>query len=321
MNNNESTPLISIIVPVYNVESYLRRCLDSIQSQTFSDFEVILVDDGSTDNSGNICDAYVRTDHRFTVIHQSNTGVSAARNTGLNVARGKYINFVDADDEVLPNCLELLLANAADDVGLVSGSYIKYTNNVLVPGIKLSKSRRYSRNQFIRKMSNNIKERNAVRTLWSKLFDSSIIKSNRLQFDSKVTYGEDSVFLYDYMFHCDKSVACIPEHVYVYYRRSDGLAMSQLYKYSSKGKNVFFAREKILEMAVANDQPLVTMLLIKNELAKSYWGLRRLMEKTGDEEIKAESKELHEHLVLHLSPLELLLTYLNELRRRICKKL
>jgi len=94
------SPLISIIVPVYNVEKYIRRCLDSIKDQTLTDFECILIDDGSPDNSPAICDEYANADSRFIVIHQKNAGVSAARNAGLDAAKGEWIGFVDSDDWV-----------------------------------------------------------------------------------------------------------------------------------------------------------------------------------------------------------------------------
>ena len=101
--------MISIIVPVYNVEKYLEACLDSILNSSFTDFELILVDDGSTDRSGAICDAYQDKDHRIAVIHQVNAGVSAARNAGLRVSSGEYITFVDSDDLVHPLMLEILM--------------------------------------------------------------------------------------------------------------------------------------------------------------------------------------------------------------------
>ena len=102
--------LISIIVPVYNVEEYLPECLDSIINQTYSNFEAILVDDGSTDASGAICDDYCLKDRRFRVIHQKNAGLGFARNTGLDNAAGMYVQFVDSDDTVLPDMLESALA-------------------------------------------------------------------------------------------------------------------------------------------------------------------------------------------------------------------
>lgn len=104
--------MISIIVPVYGVENYLRRCLDSLRVQTCADFEAILVDDGSPDASGAICDSYATMDHRFRVIHRENGGLSAARNTGLADATGEWILFLDSDDWLHPRALELLLSAA-----------------------------------------------------------------------------------------------------------------------------------------------------------------------------------------------------------------
>ena len=104
----ENQALISVIIPVYNVEEYLRECVDSVLNQTYKDSEIILVDDGSTDSSGEICDEYVEKDERISVIHQKNGGLSDARNTGLANANGKYIYFLDSDDYIAPNALETL---------------------------------------------------------------------------------------------------------------------------------------------------------------------------------------------------------------------
>ena len=100
--------MISVIIPVFNVELFLQSCLESVKAQTLKDFEAILVDDGSSDSSGAICDAYARADNRFRVVHQPNQGVSAARNRGLDLAKGDYVYFVDADDEMRPEALEHL---------------------------------------------------------------------------------------------------------------------------------------------------------------------------------------------------------------------
>lgn len=107
-------PHISVIVPVYKVEQYLAECVDSILMQTFTDFELILVDDGSPDRSGAICDEYARRDSRVRVIHQENQGLSGARNSGIDVAQGEFITFVDSDDLVDPRYLEILLAATKD---------------------------------------------------------------------------------------------------------------------------------------------------------------------------------------------------------------
>ena len=110
MTNNN--PLISIIIPVYNVEAYLQKCLDSVISQIYRNIEIILVDDGSTDNSGKICDEYAEKDERINVYHQQNGGVSRARNVGLEVAKGQYISFVDSDDYIDCELLQQVVTKA-----------------------------------------------------------------------------------------------------------------------------------------------------------------------------------------------------------------
>ena len=105
-------PQISVIVPVYKVEQYLKRCVDSILHQTFSDLEVILVDDGSPDNCPAMCDELAKADKRIRVIHKENGGLSSARNAGMKIAQGKYIGFVDSDDDVEPDMYETMLEAA-----------------------------------------------------------------------------------------------------------------------------------------------------------------------------------------------------------------
>lgn len=107
--------LLSIIIPVYNVEAYLRECVDSVINQTYKNLEIILVDDGSTDSSGDICDEYIEKDERITVIHQKNSGLSQARNKGLAESGGDYIYFLDSDDYIGANALEKLLSIAEKD--------------------------------------------------------------------------------------------------------------------------------------------------------------------------------------------------------------
>ena len=108
--NDMTKQLISIIVPIYNVEPYLKRCLDSIINQTYQNLEIILVDDGSADRSGRICDDYAAKDSRIIVIHQKNAGISAARNAGIDIAKGDYIQFVDSDDWLDIRCCEVALS-------------------------------------------------------------------------------------------------------------------------------------------------------------------------------------------------------------------
>ena len=127
-------PLISVIIPVFQAERYLYRCLDSIISQTLKDYEVILVDDGSTDNSGKICDQYAENDNRFHVIHKNNEGVSIARQTGLDAARGTYVIHADPDDWVEPDWLEILydkIEKEQVDIVICDFERIKASNTIL----------------------------------------------------------------------------------------------------------------------------------------------------------------------------------------------
>jgi len=189
------TPKVSVIVPVYNVEPYLRRCLDSILAQTFSDFEAVLVDDGSTDHSGAICDEYAVRDARFKTIHIPNGGVSSARNMGLKQAKGMWVAFVDADDCVSPDYLQHLyngLAGADDDSILVWGS-------MLVNGVP--------KRHFHRKVMKDGEAalhimRNGVLALSgpvSKLFSMRIIRENGILFPVNIKMGEDGIFLQHYL--------------------------------------------------------------------------------------------------------------------------
>lgn len=113
-------PIISVIVPVYRVEPYLRKCIDSIRAQTFRDLEIILVDDGSGDRCGQICDEYAQKDSRIRVIHKENGGLSSARNTGISVARGEYLGFVDSDDWIDPDMFAFLYRNCVKEAAGIS---------------------------------------------------------------------------------------------------------------------------------------------------------------------------------------------------------
>lgn len=112
--------MISIIVPIYNAEKYLHRCIDSILEQTFSDFELLLIDDGSTDQSGVICNKYALKDKRVRVVHQENGGEMAARAAGVRISSGKYLYFVDADDEIMPDTLTSMFSYMKEDVDIVA---------------------------------------------------------------------------------------------------------------------------------------------------------------------------------------------------------
>ncbi|WP_261184618.1 glycosyltransferase family 2 protein [uncultured Streptococcus sp.] len=128
--------MISVIVPVYNVETYLEECLDSIQNQTYTDFEVLLVNDGSTDRSKAICERYCQTDKRFRLMNQTNQGLSAARNKGVEISTGEYIVFVDSDDVIKTNYLEKLMHYMREDVDIVESQFTVSNEEFLAKSFK-----------------------------------------------------------------------------------------------------------------------------------------------------------------------------------------
>lgn len=136
MDCKNSNDLISIIIPVYNVEQYLPKCLDSIINQTYKNLEIILIDDGSTDRSGEICDKYKNEDKRIMVIHQLNGGVSGARNTGIEVAKGKYILFIDSDDWIEKDYVSSLFTYAGDDTIVCCGYKRVFEDKIIEHSVK-----------------------------------------------------------------------------------------------------------------------------------------------------------------------------------------
>lgn len=198
MKGNQ-VPLVSIIVPVYNAEKYLNRCIDSILSQTMTDFELLLIDDGSKDNSGRICDEYAEKDARVRVFHKPNGGVSSARNLGLDNAKGKWITFVDADDRCSCNYLEHLLSKV-DDTDLI----ISYAVICDSTGEKAEVYPEYRVNatNFERLFVDS--DMHWHTSPWAKLYRASIIYENSLRFNEMMHIGEDADFLFSFMLITDK---------------------------------------------------------------------------------------------------------------------
>ncbi len=192
-------PTVSVIVPVYNAEGVVSRSVDSILAQSYQDFELILVDDGSTDGSGAICDNYAQQDGRVKVIHQENAGVSAARNAGLKVAQGEWVTFVDSDDIVLDGFLESLVAAVNRDERID----LAYCGYAIVEGstsIKTYRSATYIGKEQLHNVLSSTKLLYRC-SPWGKLFRRSIIADNGLQFDGNLTISEDRLFLYQYLIH------------------------------------------------------------------------------------------------------------------------
>lgn len=214
--------LVSIIVPVYNAEKTLNRCNFCILSQTFDDWELLLIDDGSTDCSGELCNEYAAKDQRIKVFHKKNEGVSSARNIGLDNAKGKWITFVDADDYLNIESLYYMTVNA-DGSDLVLSS-IKICG-VQEKVIKLD-------NNF----SSDVHETGTLLTSlngymgltvpFAKLLKSAIINKHQIRFDCRFSSGEDTLFMYQYLYHI-KKIRCI-DTVSYNYALSNGLSHKML---------------------------------------------------------------------------------------------
>lgn len=201
--------LVSIIVPVYNTDKYLKRCIDSILSQKYTDFELLLIDDGSTDRSGAICDEYAKMDSRIRVFHKVNGGVSSARNLGLEHAQGEWVAFVDSDDRVSAFYLYNLLSHCSNVDLVISYAEFVYSDNTSRK--ENYNSRIISDNYDVLFVENDL---NWHTSPWSKLFKKKLC--NDLRFIEGMHIGEDLVFLYSYMLRC-KNIFVSNDTDYFYY--------------------------------------------------------------------------------------------------------
>lgn len=218
-------PKISVIVPVYNAESYLPDCLNSIQAQTYSDFEVILVDDGSCDKSLLAIETVRSNDCRFQIYHQTHRGVSSARNVGLKYATGDFVCFVDADDQIAPTYIEDLY-NAIDSqvdssmCGFKRIDLLSQEECEVVPQKKIETLEENLSGFY------NANSKDWQRYMVNRMFKKSIILKNNLHFKEDIYYKEDGLFLVQYLCVSNGRVGCVDKVLYYYYRNATG-AMSK----------------------------------------------------------------------------------------------
>lgn len=216
--------LISIIIPVYKTEAYLDACIRSIVNQTYPNLQIILVDDGSPDGCGTICDAWATKDPRIQVIHQENRGVSAARNAGLDAATGDMISFVDSDDLLPPYAYGKLLVSMADRDLVMGGMQQIDEAGTPLPYQQKLPPTDLSRDAFLKDLFEE-KKYSYLGYLCDKLFLTSIIQNNRIRFDPSVRINEDRLFLLEYILHSG-SLAFTDTLVYYYRQRSAGAVLS-----------------------------------------------------------------------------------------------
>lgn len=217
--------MISIIVPVYNVEQYLRECLDSIVAQSFRDYEVILIDDGSTDSSGKISDDYAANNHYFKVFHQENSGVSVARNKGIELAKGEYIIFIDSDDSVEQSFLEIINNEIGEyDLMFYGDTYYFQNGNIQTHQPFSSESNdRVSIEKRLLAFKQSCDGYEYFGFTWNKVFRTNIIREHSIFFSEGLSLREDELFTAEYCKHIH-SLKVISEPVYHYRVLNTGLS-------------------------------------------------------------------------------------------------
>ena len=250
-------PKISIIVPVYKVEPYLKRCVDSILHQTFTDFECILVDDGSPDNCPDICDEYARKDKRIRVVHKENGGLSDARNAGLDIAQGEYIGFVDGDDYIHPQTYEIMLkamSSAKAEIGCLNYTFIqpneeekfcRYNINNIIENMQVIDS-----NMFLEQFDKYFRAVSWI-SACTKLYRRDVFENNRYPYGKT---DEDSYMLHHVIAECSKVVRIeVPLYYYVWTAGSISRSEFSAKRFDKNGANIdrvkFFEKKGIKKQA------------------------------------------------------------------------
>ena len=216
-------PMVSIIVPIYNAEQYLRRCVDSILNQEYTDFELLLVNDGSTDASGDICEEYGDQDPRVIVIQKENTGVSDSRNRALDRARVKYLQFLDSDDWITPDATRLFV-RAAEEYGcdMVISDFYRVVGERLSTKGDIEEEGVLTREEFAAHMMENPADF-YYGVLWNKLYRRDIVEEHNLRMDTDINWCEDFMFNLEYIRYA-KVFYALHAPVYYYVKRKGSLA-------------------------------------------------------------------------------------------------
>lgn len=229
-------PYFSIVVPIYNVEKYLKRCIDSIINQEFQDYEIILVDDGSPDNCPKICDNLSKSDERITVVHKKNEGLGMARNTGLEAANGKYIFFIDSDDYVMPDLLNDVykeIEESSPEVVFYGFNRINAKGNVCFQSIpKVEKNVYEGKNEIINEIlpdfisTGDKEDKNLLINMGTCCINIDFLKKNNLKFVSEREYISEDIYFYMDVFNYLTKIAFINKPYFCYCQNEGSLTTS-----------------------------------------------------------------------------------------------
>lgn len=217
---------VSVIVPVYNSAQYLARCIESILIQQYTDIEIVLVNDGSSDDSGRICDEYADAYNNIIVVHKENGGVGSARNRALELITGEWIFFCDSDDTLVENAIQILSEHITDDVDCIVAGYNEVNIEgeiIYTPSIDYKQRLAYSESLL------DIYKPRYLRYngfLWNRLIRASVVHSNHLRFKEDIYYREDGLFIIEYICCSKKDLVYISSPVYNYYINPNGAMFS-----------------------------------------------------------------------------------------------
>lgn len=284
--------LVSIIIPIYNSEKYLIPCLKSVSNQTYKNLEIILIDDGSTDNSYKICQEYSFKDKRIKLVHKQNEGVSLARNCGLELSSGEYIIFVDSDDYIEPELVEICIKQQITTrANLITFGYYHGKNCF----IENKKGGEISQIDFAKKIEGY--KSSILGFLWNKVFLADIIKSNSLQFKADAALCEDDLFCHEYLAHCTK-IWYIPQALYHYEIHEDSFTNAKI---TSKIFSVFNVYKIIIDFCKKqyNDEVL-NNLVMANYYSHYILNLRRILKELTAEE-RTDYKYIYEFVKNNIS--------------------
>lgn len=273
--------LITVIVPVYNVEQYLDKCVDSILSQTYSNIEVVLVDDGSTDDSGKMCDEYKKKDNRIVVIHQTNQGLSGARNSGIDIAKGVYITFIDSDDYVSKKYIEFLYTMICDnsaDIASCKEKKFYEVSDIVEEDVVKSSVQIYKKEQALENM---LYRRNVDSYAVGKLYKKVLFQE--IRFPVGVLF-EDTKTIYKVYDLIDK-IAVSSEGLYYYLQRRGSIVNSS---FDKKKMEQVWASEEIVEF-VSRKYPQLLLAAVSKYFISAIDVYRKI---PNNVEYKKEKKEL-----------------------------
>ena len=253
-------PKVSVIIPVYNAEKTLHRCVDSVLAQTFTNFELILINDGSIDESKKICDDYAKKDSRVVVIHKANGGVSSARNKGLDIAQGEWITFVDSDDYILNDFLQNFTYNfdleicGVQTFGECSTIDTPTKNEIINNRVKISEW-----------LITDCRKLYMV-TPWCKILKRKIIRDNKIYFNELLIRGEDTIFIYNYICFC-KNISLCSKIGYIY--SNYNVNFENKYKLSSSSLyiHLFVLNETITKLETTFN---INLIKLRNFFSLNY---------------------------------------------------